>query len=233
MAISIVGTPQQSGVTNGADVTLTFDGTPQEGDYVVVFGGHPYRAATNLGPSTGGYTLIAKHDASAPMFGAWYKKLGASPDATVVCYGSGDAADGTAYCCYVLRGVDPTTIEDVTSTVAGPTNGSNPNNASIDPTTNDCLILALAGSQVSDAAFSATGGYSNLISANGNDTNDISVGGATKQLSGHAAEDPAAFTSWTGGFWYAITVAVRPAAVQSPKYSGGFSPAKRMCHLGF
>ncbi len=112
MAITIVGTPQAATGGNGSDVTLTFDGTPAEDDYVLLFGGsHDEDGTPAVGPSTAGYTEEALRQDSNEVFseGLWGKFLGATPDTTVVGKGSGDTQELTAYFCWVLRGVDLTT----------------------------------------------------------------------------------------------------------------------------
>lgn len=222
MAISFVGTPQAGSNTNGGNVTLTFDVALQQGDVVYVFGCHSDRAPTNVsGPSTAGYTGIKRVTAASSIdFSVFRKVMGASPDSTVVCKGSTNSADACSYACYVLRGVDNSTPEDVAVTSTGPTIGGQPNCPSIDPVTNDCLILALMGNRINDAAITGPSGYSNTITSTGNDTVDTSVYGGTKQLVGHAAEDPGATTGWLeGNAWGAVTVAVRPAAaaIQPPR----------------
>ena len=92
MAISLIGTPQIGSANNGGNVTLTFDVAPQQDDYVIVFGGHGTTVTTLTAPGSG-YTPIEVHTGSAPIFGVWYKKMGASPDSSVVCSGGGDAAE--------------------------------------------------------------------------------------------------------------------------------------------
>src|SRR3990167_5422020 len=170
MAIAIRGTNQAGSATNGGDVTLTFStgaGAPLEGDVVVVFGGHGVTVTTLAAPGTG-YTQIGIHTGSAPIFGAWYKVMGPTPDLSVVCSGGGNGSDGVAYCCWVFSGVDAT-ILDQTTTTAGPTTSTNPDCASITTQTANAWVLAMAGSAVNDAAIVAPSGYSNGITDNGND----------------------------------------------------------------
>lgn len=215
MAITIVGTPQALADSNGNDVTLTFSETPATGDYVIVFGGHTEAGAGSADPVTSGYSNIAEVvSPSSVQFGAWYKKMGGTPDTTVVCNGTGNSAHGSAWGCYVLRGADATTLLDVAATKTGPTTTGQPDCPSIDPTTSDCLILALMGRRNTDSSITGPSGYSNIIQATANDLVDMSICGGTKQLSGHAAEDPPATTGWLENSepWGAITVAIRPAS---------------------
>ena len=214
MAISLVGTPQVAGAPNGTSPTLTFNVTPQEGDYVFVFGGHT-EWPTVFGPTTAGYTPIESVIGGSQIeFGAWYKKMGSSPDTSVQCRGTSVTQHGCAYGAYVLRGVDPTTPLDVAATKAGVSSTGQPDCPSIDPVTPDCWILALMGCRNADASITGPSGYTNFLTAVGSDNVPFTIFGATKFHSGtHAAEDPPATTNWgEGANWGAITVAVRPAA---------------------
>jgi hypothetical protein len=117
MAIALRGLSQSAKANNGNNakanngnnVTLTLDAVtpPQEGDVVVVWGGHGDAVTTLTAPSgnsSGTYTQIAVHTGSTPIFGAWYQVMGATPDATITGFGSGNNQDATAYGCFVLSG---------------------------------------------------------------------------------------------------------------------------------
>lgn len=216
MAITIVGTPQTGSAINGANLTLTFSTTPAENDIVLVFGGSSRFITPNPTAPGSGYTQIALNAANV-FVGAWYKRMGASPDASVVCYGSGNTGDTTAYGCYILRGVDTSTALDAAATTAGETSSTNPNAPSITTVTNGAWVFALAGSKVNDATPGTISGYSNQIFANNTDTFSFTTAGATLEKTTAGAEDPAAWPSWATGLWYAITVALRPAT------SGGWT----------
>ena len=199
-------------VNNGNDVTLTFDTItpPLENDVVIVFGGHGVAATTLAAPGTG-YTQIGIHTGSAPIFGAWWKRMGATPDLSVVCSGGGDGADGVAYGCWVLSGVDETTVLDVSTTTAGPTTSTNPDGPSITPTTSGSWVISMSGGDIRDTSPGTISGYSNQLNQDGNDTNDITIGGGTfPWVSG--AEDPPAWSSWGSSTWYSITAALREQA---------------------
>ena len=214
MAIAVRGTPQTGSATNGGDVTLTFStgaGAPLEGDEVVVFGGHGATVTTLAAPGSG-YTQIGIHTGSAPIFGAWHKRMGVTPDLSVVCSGGGDAGDGVAYCCWVLSGVDPTFF-DQTTTTAGPTTSTNPDCASITTQTANAWVLAMAGSAVNDAAVTGPTGYVNTIDDNGNDAADLTCAGGTLEIASPGASDPASWTSWASGTWYGITAALKAEVV--------------------
>jgi len=210
--ITLVGTPQVGNAINGGDVTLTFSTTPLENDIVIVYGGAPLLNGSNPTAPGTGYTQIGLHSSASLWFGVWIKRMGASPDSSVVCHGNGAASSATAYGCYVLRGVDTTTAQDATATTAGITTSTNPDCPSITTITNNAWVLAVAGSKVLDASPGTVSGYSNQYNTAGNDTNDITVAGATFEKTTAGAEDPPAWSSWASGNWYAITIALRPAA---------------------
>ncbi len=195
---------------NGGDVTLTFDTItpPLVDDIVVVFGGHGI-AVTTLAAPGAGYTQIGIHTGSAPIFGMWYKRMGATPDLSVVCSGGGDNDDGVAYGCWVLSGVDTTTAEDATATTAGPTTSTNPNAPSITTNNVNAWVIPTAGSDNRDTSPGTVSGYSNQLNVNRNETNDVTVAGATFENPEADAEDPAAWSSWSSSTWYTITAAFR------------------------
>lgn len=210
MAITVVGTPQVGNTINGGNVTLTFSPAPSENDYVLVFGGCSYGAV--VADAGTGYTRISlAGDGFNTSFGVWIKKMSASPDTTVLCRGNTNTNAATAYGCYVLRGVDGTTPQDATATTASSYSGA-PNCAAITTVTNLAWVLALAESDVNDASIGTVSGYSNQYTTIGVDTKSITVAGTTLEKTTAGAEDPAAWSSWSSGFWYAVTVALRPAA---------------------
>ena len=236
--IALRGLAQTGNNNNGGDVVLTFDplALPLTDHYVVVFGGHGIATTTLTAPSPnagGAYTQIGIHTGTAPIFGAWYKKMEATPNTTVTCSGGGNAADASSWACWVLSGVDADTPLDQTTTTAGPTTSTNPNPASITTVTVDAWVLAMAGSAVSDAAPGTISGYTNHIQSNRNETNDLSTAGATFENPTADAEDPAEWSSWGSGAWYAITAALKPAAgpdqsrvgplILTPRMVGGVS----------
>ena len=210
MAITIVGTPQVGNAIDGGDVTLTFDVTPAQNDVVVVFGGSGSFRSPNPAAPGSGYTQIALNTTSV-FFGAWYKRMDVSPDSSVLCHGSANVNDATAYGCYVLRGVDTTTFADAAATTAGVTTSTNPDCPSITTVTNNAWVLALAGSRVTDGAITAPSGYSNHYTTVASDGASITVAGVTLEKTTAGAENPPAWSNWASGNWYAITVAVRPA----------------------
>jgi hypothetical protein len=217
MAIALRGISQTGSGNNGNDVTLTFDTItpPQTDDYVIVAGGHGDAVTTLTAPSPnagGAYTQIAINTGVEPIFGVWIKKMEATPNTSVLCAGSGNNADATAYCCATWSGVDTVTAQDAAAITVGPTTSTNPNCGSITTVTANAFVLAIAGSAVFDSSPGTVSGYTDQISVSRNDTNDISVALARIDAGAADAEDPPAWGTWASGAWYAVTVALRPAA---------------------
>jgi len=221
MAIALRGALNHFTTTqnNGNDVTLTLDTVtpPLEDDIIVVFGGH---AATDtaalaapIGNTSGNFIALGDHSGTAPIFGAWYQRMGATPDTSVVCDGGGNNQDGVQYGCWVISGVDTTTALDVTTVTVGPTTSTNPNCGSITPPTDDAWVFAMAGSEVRDTSPGTVSGYTNQLENTRQEAADQTVAGATFDITtnGGSAEDPAAWDAWLSGAWYAITAAFKPA----------------------
>ena len=183
-------------------------------DVVIVCGGHPYRAGvTNIGPLPEfGYTEVVKRLSVSPEFGVWWKVMGATPDPIISCYGTGNAQDGAAYVAFILRGVDINHVVDGYTTALGASGA--PNNPAITTASDYSWILALAGSSYNDSTPGTITGYSNTKSVAANDTYDISVAGATKEIPNPlSANDPAVWSSWSSGVWYAVTLNIKPTFV--------------------
>lgn len=225
MAIALRGALNHiTGQSNqGNDVTLTLDVTtpPLEDDVVIVFGGHGDAVTTLTAPSgntSGTFTLISENTGAAPIFGVWIQRMGATPDTSITGFGSGNNQDATAYGCYVLSGVDTVTAQDTTATTAGPTTSTNPDAPSITTANANSWVIACSGGNIRDTS-PGTFGYSNEIQTNGNDTNDITIGGGTFLNVGADAEDPGAWDTWASSTWYSVTLALReqaPPPVQFP-----------------
>ncbi len=228
MAIAVRGVSQTGSASNGANLTLTFDTVtpPLEDDIVVVIGGHGVAVTTLAAPGTG-YTQIGIHTGSAPIFGAWYKRMGATPDLSVLCDGGGNAADAVTYIAIVLSGVDTVTAEDAAAVTAGPTTSTNPDGASITTVTANAFVVVTAGSDVRDTTPGTVSGYTEQLNINRNETNDLTVAIAIVDAGAADAEDPAAWSSWANGTWYAITAAFRPVVA-----GGGDDVATRQVNMG-
>jgi hypothetical protein len=223
MAITIVGTRQLGQDRNGADVTLTFDGTPAEDDVVVVIGGHGNDTGSDpIGPSTAGYTTEDDTDDGADDWtgGVWTKVLGASPDATVVCQGSGQAADATVYASFVLRGVDTANIMDAVLVLTSRVTTDNPDPDSITTVTDGAWVIAAAIYRRNTVASVFPSGYINTGSVGRVDTNRMGIAVATREIATFGAENPSAFTvGVSGNAQAAYTIAIRPAVSTEPEFT--------------
>lgn len=212
MAISIENEYNPAGPAGGTNVVMTLTGA-QENDVVLIFGGHGDGEPTVDVPSgwaDAGAGLLS----NGVLARAFYKVMGASPDASVTCDGGGNADDGVAYIGYLIRGADTSTPIDVTPTTA--TGGPNfPNAPSITPVTEGAYIFAFGVGDTIDALVTAPSGYSTALNMQGNDLNDITVTGCYKEWSGSGAEDPAAYGAWGCNTWGAMSVVVRPATTSS------------------
>lgn len=215
MAISIIGAVNATAV-DGGNATIDISSlSPQTDDLVVIASGTAMRSG-NEGRI--GNALSYTQDsnlASGQRLRTAYKKY-VSSETSITVEGSGNAYDALVAVAIVLRGQDTTTPIDVTSTATGG-NSTNPDCPSITPSSNDCCILAIANSVVSDTSVTAPTNYTKPTngSINAVDTNSYTLAIAYRLLSGGAgaAENPANFTAWSTGVWQSITMAIRPAAV--------------------
>ena len=200
-------------LSNGVDITITFSTLvpPREDDYVVVFGGHGAAEPTLADPVTGGYTLINKHETTAPIFGMWYKKMTSTPDLDVTGDGGGNVSDGVVYGCYVLGGVDSVNPLDVPAVAVGPINSEDPDPGSIETVTNNAWVIACAGAENQEFNPGEISGYSDQLFEGVGDINSFTAAVARFEKVILGAEDPGAWPSWVPGDWYAITAAFRAA----------------------
>lgn len=218
--ITQVGTALGGSSTSGADVTLNFT-DPQAGDLIIVTGGGIYRSGVSYGPS--GYTAIGSLQTSGSSgtgiaFGAWYK-VSDGTEVDVTCRGTGSTGDGIAYTVRIFQQTDTGTPLDVAATFAGPTTSTNPDPpASGTLVTNNCAIVAAGASLVSDTNIGGATNYTAQASGNANATRPYSTSSLHRILSGGAGgtENPNAIgstgNSWASGIWFAVTIAIRPAA---------------------
>lgn len=218
--ITQVGTALGGSSTSGADVTLNFT-DPQAGDLIIVTGGGIYRSGVSYGPS--GYTAIGSLQTSGSSgtgiaFGAWYK-VSDGTEVDVTCRGTGSTGDGIAYTVRIFQQTDTGTPLDVAATFAGPTTSTNPDPpASGTLVTNNCAIVAAGASLVSDTSIGGATNYTAQASGNANATRPYSTSSLHRILSGGAGgtENPNAIgstgNSWASGIWFAVTIAIRPAA---------------------
>lgn len=237
MAISYVG-GKGAGTAGqgGGSVDLTTGlaggsgGAPIEGDLVVVTVsvGTAARAPTIAISTPSGYTPLTAQRTTATTYDTnvqtCYKVMGSTPDTTVTIPGSGNNADGIAYTIQVFRGVDPTTPMDVTPTYAtGSGTNSNPNPAAITPVTAGAWIVCCGGGAAAAGAVYTAGYLTNLLTFNGPDTNDGTVGSGYYTGWTSGSYDPAAFgggNANAANSWGATTLALRPLSLSAVGQDG-------------
>lgn len=225
MTISFVGAVSGNAL-NGGNVSLNVQSTAGaiDGDYVWIISGAFGRAGTEgrIGNALS-YTQITDNTNTIRCRSAG--KIYASADgATVTVEGSANTADTTVAVALVFRGVDSTTPIDATTIVATGSS-TNPNPGSITPVRGSTAFIAAAVSGVSDASPGTVTGYTQPtnFATNGNDTNAATAAASYKiSTANPAAEDPAAYSSWSNAAWVALTVALRPAATALAANSGTF-----------
>lgn len=215
MAIVIRGTPgtgTDATQQNGANKTITLPGDIASGDRIYLFGGHSARAGFTPGPVTAtGWNTIAVHTSATPYFGAWYKDMGSTPDSSIACLGTGDAADACAYGCYVLGG----SAAAFTYAENGPTTGANPVPPQISGAVSGLdLVIAVAFGTVFDSSIGAGLGYTLGIHACGNDSGEDVTLGSKHLLAGTFSnpEVPGAFPTWASSTYRGITLLIKPAS---------------------
>lgn len=227
MAISYVGGKGAGTAgTGGGSITLTTGltggsgGAPIEGDLVVVTVsvGTAARAPTTAISTPTGYTPLTAQRTTATTYDTnvqtCYKVMGSTPDTAVTIPPSGNNADGIAYTIQVFRGVDPTTPMDATPTYAtGSGVNSRPDPAAITPVTAGAWIVCCGGGAAATGAVYTAGYLTNLLTFNGPDTNDGTVGSGYYTGWTSGAYDPAVFGGGSvnaANSWGATTLALRP-----------------------
>lgn len=224
MAITIVSSVI-SAAASGVDITLPIDGGAQN-DIVVTFGGFAGGTATAPGViSPSGYTSVFVVDDADNDFKIEWKRLGATPDPSVLLAGSGSAADAGAYGLYVLRGVDTSANPFDTPTITSIAIGV-PQSPSIITATNNAMVLAVAGNSINDPTIGTVTNFDANMGASQNDTDDFTVGGAASVISTAGTISPTAWTTWNSAVYVSATLAfsaelAQPDTFQS--YVGAFS----------
>jgi len=207
MAVSLIGTVHGN-AANGGDVALALPAM-QFGDVVYLFGGHGENTGL-VGPAQAGWTQLTLLvvPTGAAYFGVWRKVMGTTPDTSVTGRGNGNGADATAYAAYCFRGVDIGTPEDATTTTA--TGIGQPDGASITTVKDNAWVLSLWGAARVDAAVTNPSGYTNQLGDTVSDSVAYCTYGALKTVSPAGAENPGAWSNFTGGGFAIATVALRP-----------------------
>jgi len=209
MAITIVASVFTS-AASGANVTLPIDGAAAN-DIVVAWGGFAGGTATAPGViSPSGYTSIFSRDDANNDFKVEWKRMGASPDPSVLLAGSGDAADPNAYGVYVLRGI--TNLTSILSTAVLSTVATGvPQSPSIITVNNGDIILAVGGNDVNDGSPGTVTNFSANIGGGSNDTDDFSAAGAASVIATAGTITPTAWTTWASSNYVTATIALIPA----------------------
>lgn len=220
MPITYVGSANATGSSASFNIDLSGLSLAQ-GDLVIVATGFVTVGGSdsNPGVTTSGYTEVADlfgDDSREAQLSVSYKLMGATPDTTVACNGSGSGSFGSVGIAYVLRGVDQTTPIDVTTTTATGIDSAVPDPPSITPATSGAwVVIAGLGTATSvDETVTAPTGYSNNIIKGSDPSTAVNLAVASKAWTS-GAEDPGAWGGWTtsaSDAWAAVTMAIRPAA---------------------
>ncbi len=207
--ISLIGTPAEVAAIDGGNLSLTLSTGAQQGDVVYVFVG--LASAINGGTTSLGWTQVGSTTDNTVRTLVFRKVMDSTPDASIAITGTAGVNDVGCAIAYTLRGVDNVTPEDATPTTATGSS-TTPDSPSITTVTPNAWVLSFFCSRGStDTTVTLPSGYSNQVDVTGNDSNDSTVGGATKEIASPGAEDPASWTAVNTGLWVAWSVAVRPA----------------------
>lgn len=209
MAIAIRGTPTANQAGNGGNVTLSMPTGVAQND--VVYVASSSNAASSGGTSSSGWTQVGSTLDNTVRLQIFRKVMGASPDASIVLVGTGNANDSLAAVAIAFSGADTTTPEDGVAPTTATGNSTNPDPASITPATNNAAAIAFSANSINDiSGNSAPTGYSNFQQAGQTDTNSTSVRVGWKGgLSAGVAEDPGTFGGVSTSTWGAFTIVVR------------------------
>lgn len=213
MAISLVGTAFNT-AANGGSCTVTLPGGLAQNDIVLVCGGHGNdTGSSNASISTSGYTQLDQQSVAGTVNGviAW-KRMGASPDATVTGTGGGDTSNGVAYVAMVFRGVSTTTAIDAT-TIGLTGHSSQPNSDPITTATNAAAVITAFVVETTRTVNTTPTGYIDTVQAASGDTKEASAAAAWRTVSPVGSENPAPWILDSGisRDWVAFTVALRPS----------------------
>jgi hypothetical protein len=213
MAITLVNVAENSGSGASYNVTLP---TLLENDVVYLFVGSAGALGLPGTVAVSGYAKLidVNHTALAHLrYYVFRKKMGAVPDTVASIVSTGGNPDISCAVAVCLRGVDQTTPEDATTTTAGFTNSTNPDSPSITTVTPGAWVISGFGITINDAAVTMPSGYANQVDRSGTGGGSHStVGAATIEKASAGAENPASWTNVATGQWYAVSIAVRPAA---------------------
>jgi hypothetical protein len=190
---------------DGANINLSFFGQAAENDIVLVMGGHA-RTGSNAGVSTSGYTELFD-TTSTVRFSASWKRMGATPDTSVDCIGSGNSNDAVVYGYIIFRGVSQVTAIDATSTTTSGT--GQPNSPSITTVTNGSVVVSAFLQNARAFTYTEPSGYTLTYTNEWDDTNDAAISAAWKTITTAGAENPAPWSLGATGSFQAASIALR------------------------
>lgn len=206
---------QQGIVLRPSLTTVTFVETLQENDIVAVY---RLGARYSTMAAISGYTNIvegATWGSTGVCIRADYKRMGSTPDTSVVIPFREVSGNGQVHFVRVYRGIDPTTALDVAALV----NTSSPSTASISPpsittATDNARVVVLAGQMSGSGTVAITdypAGYGDTAYESHDTTWDMSAGIAEKVISPEGLEDMGTFEFAASNRCNFATLAWRPA----------------------
>lgn len=222
MAIALRGSgPVSSFANNGGDVTINLSGLSlQENDVVVAAVAAPKTTGSTPAMVSSGWTEVITPfvgtGSQAPSMGVWYKRMGASPDSSVVMSGDTSSETDTTGIAIAFSGVNTSTALDQTAVISSETTSTNPDPSTIVTQTDGAEVIVFATSNTLDTSITVPSGYSNHLSVDGNDTYDHTQAVASKNVASAGSENPPSWTNWSSGIWRAVTLALKPAASNTP-----------------
>ena len=228
MAISFVG-GNQDFAANGGNVALTLPGSMAQDDLVIV----TYATGTNfdhdMSISDSGWTEVADligSDTRIGNVGVFYKFMGASPDVTATCVGTGGGSDVTIAACLAFRGVKLVANGgpfDATSTTNTGINGTNVDPPAITWTTAGTWTVLAYGTSTATSVGTAVdmpAGYVTNQQVQVQAETRPAMHGIGYNSSPASTENPAdmdmsGFCNTSDG-WAAVTMALASAAPPAP-----------------
>jgi hypothetical protein len=222
--IEYVGGYVQGFIGTTSDVTISLTSLtgglasePAADDLVIVYFGTGSTADRNLVVS--GYTEIIELFANSTFdtnLVVAIKFMGVTPDTSFTLTGGTlNNADAGAVAVQVWRGVNQTTPLDVTETTSAGSGSVRPDPPAITPVTNGAIIVAGgAGAHNQGIQTYSGSNLTNVISAGGDDTNDVTIGlGYHVWTSGSFNPTTFTFSGGNSSSYSAasVTLALRPA----------------------
>lgn len=207
MTIALVGSPTTGQKSSSGNLTVNLPSGMSQDDYVICSAFSYSTLFSAPAMVSSGWTL---QPTSAGNLKVWYKKMGATPDSTVVITpGSYSGFLHTvSVVCFAYSGVDTTTPLDATPTASSGTS-TGPDCPAITTVTNGSQILAIGGHNASAASSVAPSGYGNKTAISAGSYGSVVVSDKSQASSG--AENPAAYTGYSSNSYNAVTLALRDA----------------------